>query len=217
MHKALLAFSLLVLALLGGCGGTGSAPGTGHATRVRILAVDPNVGRALFEISCPTKKGDRTSSVKPCAELAENPELVTKPEPFICMMGENMWDFAISGQVNGRPVRSHTASCWTRQMALIGKLGLDFRSHLLPRLTVSMVGPASRVFPPGALNPADLVTCKIHGTHLGLGVPIKIKTTAEESFDGPHIMSRRLEVTRYRDGSVAARCYYSKPLPKESG
>jgi hypothetical protein len=195
---------LLVVALLG-CGGGGDAT----ETRLTILAVNPNVGRAEFRLSCEPAAGDLPSPERACAALRETPELVTSPEPFTCMGGTfSWWDITISGRLGGRPLHSRTSTCWTPQMDLIGKLGIGpaLDAHLLPRRSESLIGGEQRTIPPGVLRPGDLVVCEIAGRRLELGIPIETGVSPETGYGGAGVRTLTLTATRHHDESVTARC-----------
>lgn len=203
---------LVIAASLAGCGGD-QAPstqqGAAQATRVTILAVNPNVGRAVFQLACGPASGDVPSPEHACAALEERPELVTSPNPFTCFGGTfSWWDITISGRLRGRAFSSHISSCWTPQMDLIGRLGIgrSLEAHLLPRRRQELVGGEQRTIPPGVLRPGDLVVCQTHGRRLEQGVPIEPEMSAETGYNGAGVVSVALTVTHHRNGSVTASC-----------
>ena len=205
VRLAAIAVALVAVASVVGCGGGEGA----SATRLTILAVNPNVGRAAFHLSCAPAGGDVPSPSRACAALAAAPDLVTRPKPFICIGGTfSWWDITITGRLRGRAVRAHTESCWTPQMELIGKLGIapTLYAHLLPRRREGMIGGQERTFPPGALRPGDLVICEIRGRRLETGVPIEVEQGSSTGYGGVGVKTVTLTVMRHRDGSVTASC-----------
>lgn len=207
MRNLAAACLLLIAAIVVGCAGKSAA----SPTRVTILAINPNVGRAVFHLSCAPAGGDIPDPAGACAALAAAPDLVTRPEPFSCIGGFNSWwDLTISGRLRGHPFHSHTSSCWTPQMLLIGKLGIaqTLEAHLLPRRHEELIGHEQRTFPPSAMRPGDLVTCKIHGRRLEDGVPLEVVGGGSEAgFGGGGVTTITLRVERHRDGSVTATCF----------
>ena len=202
----------LVAALLAGCGGSRSVAVRGSAaseTRVTILAVNSNVGRAVFHLACEPAGGDLPSAVRACTALHETPSLVTNPTAFICHGGPNSWwDITISGRLRGRVFRSHTATCWTPQMATIGQLGINrsLNAHLAPRRSQELIGGEQRTIPAGLLRPGDLVVCQTRGRRLEDGVPIEVGAHSQTGYSGVGVTSVTLTVTRHRDGLVTASC-----------
>jgi hypothetical protein len=197
----------LVAASLAGCGSGSPKP----STDLTLLAVNPFVGRAAFHLTCAPTGGDLGSPARACAALAAHPELVTSPKPFDCIGGTgSWWDVTITGRLHGRQIHTHTATCWTPQMAMIRRLGIgrwqSLRSHLLPRRREAVFPSTSKTFPSGVLRPADLVTCKILGHKLEDGVPIEYGTSST-GYGGANVTSVTLSVTHNRDGSVTASCH----------
>jgi hypothetical protein len=202
------AAALLIVLLLPGCGGSAES-GSGPETKLTIRAVNPNVGRAAFELSCEPVGGDLPEPERACAALADSPDLVRTPKPFVCAGGLfSWWDLTISGYAHRRPVDTRVSTCWTPQMELIGRLGIgrSLDAHLLPRRTESLVGPARRTLPPGVLEPADLVVCEIDGRRLELGVPVRAEESPETGYSGGGVRTVMLRVTLNRDHSVTADC-----------
>lgn len=205
-------FLLLITVLLAGCGGSDSAAarrGAVPETRVTILAVNPNVGRAVFHLACEPAGGDLPSPARACDALHDTPSLVTNPKPFICHGGPNSWwDITIAGRLRGRAFRSHTATCWTPQMAMIGQLGINrsLAAHLVPRRSQELIGGEQRTIPAGVLRPGDLVVCQTRGRRLEDGVPIEVGAHSQTGYSGVGVTSVTLTVTRHRDGSVTASC-----------
>lgn len=203
---SLVPLALLLLALgVAGCGGHGHAR-VGKTT-LTILAVDPNVGRAAFHLSCAPAGGDVPEPARACAALARSPQLVTSPTPFVCH-GPAWWDVTIRGRLDGRPVSRHVQTCWTEQMALIGGLGIanGLPRHMLPRRTGRLLPGTRRIFPRGVLRPGDAVVCTVHGRRLVGGVPVAVDGAAEIGYDGLGAEPVSLTVARRRDGTVTAAC-----------
>jgi hypothetical protein len=197
---------VLVAVLLAGCG-SGSA---NRATDLTFLAVNPFVGRAVFHLTCAPPGGDLGNPARACAAVAAHPRLVTSPKPFTCMGGTfSWWDVTITGRLRGRQVRTHTSTCWTPQMAMIGRLGIGWeslRAHLLPRRREAVLPSVPKTFPSGAVRPGDLVTCTILGHKLEDGVPIEYGTSSN-GYGGKNVTSVTLSVTHNHDGSVTASCH----------
>jgi hypothetical protein len=182
------------------------------STQLRILALNSHVGRAAFHLACEPPRGDVGDPARACAALANQPELVTRPKPFVCLGGPfSWWDITITGRLQGRPIRTHTSTCWTPQMELIGRLGIgrSLQAHLLPRRRRAVMPGIPRTFSPGLLRPADLVTCNILGHKLEQGVPIQIGTSST-GYGGKNVPPVVLSVTHNRDGSVRASCRKGK-------
>jgi hypothetical protein len=115
---------VLVLAVgifaLAGCGGASN-----KGTKLTMVAVNTNVGRAAFHLSCNPAGGDFPNPEAACAVLADRPQLVTRPQPFVCHGGLfSWWDVTITGQVRGRNLRRSFSTCWTTQSATLGRLGM---------------------------------------------------------------------------------------------
>jgi hypothetical protein len=196
----------LVAVSLAGCG----SGATNRSTDLTFLAVNPYVGRAAFHLTCSPSGGDLRNPARACAAVAADPQLVTNPKPFGCIGGLfSWWDVTITGRLHGRQVRTHTSTCWTPQMAMIGRLGMGWPSlhaHLLPRRREAIFPSSTQTFPSGVLRPGDLVICTIRGHRLEQGVPIAYGTSST-GFNGANVTEVTLGVTRERDGSVTARCH----------
>jgi hypothetical protein len=141
-----------------------------------LLAVNQDIGRAVFHVRCAPARGDLPDNAAACAALASTPDLVTSPKPFTCAGGtSSWWNITISGRIDGHPLTHTVSTCWTPQMAMIRRLGIGSNrtllSHLLPRREATVLPGIARSFPPGALRPGDLITCKILGHRLESGVP----------------------------------------------
>jgi hypothetical protein len=201
------AFVCLVLTLLlAACGGSAKPP----ATALTILAVNSSVGRSVFHLDCGPVSGDVPDPARACAVLAGAPQLITQPKPFTCAGGTfSWWDVTITGRFDRKPIRRFFSTCWTPQMATLGSLHLGWsllQKHLLPMRHVSVFAGTTHVFPPGALQAADVVTCDIRGHRLAMGVPDTIGPGGSVGYGGTNIVSVKLAVARRRDGSVSATC-----------
>jgi hypothetical protein len=208
-RSALLAF--LVAAVLSGCGHQ-----TRAATHLTMLALNTSVGRAEFHLDCAPPGGDLPNATRACAALKKQPQLVTDPKPFTCHGGTfSWWDITISGRLNGDTIRRSVSTCWTPQMATIGRFELSWdvlQKHLLLRRQEALLPGTERVFPPGVLRPADLVTCDILGHQLEVGVPIESGTgPASTGYGGANVVTVTLSVARRPDGSVSATCHRGDP------
>jgi hypothetical protein len=200
------AFLCLVLALpLAACGG--SKP---RATALTILAVNSSVGRSVFHLACGPARGDVPDPARACAALADTPQLITQPTRFVCAGGTfSWWDVTVTGTFESKPIRRFFSTCWTPQMATIGRLHLGWavlQKHLLPKRHVSVFAGTTQVFPPGALRAADVVTCDIRGHQLAMGVPDTIGPGGSVGYGGTNVVSVNLTVAQRRDGSVSATC-----------
>jgi len=198
---------LMVAALVSGCGGGGSTA----ATDLTVVAVNSNVGRAVFHIDCAPTGGDLPNPARACAALLTTPQLVTKPKPFGCIGGlGSWWDVTISGRLNGKPIRRAFSTCWTTQMATLGRFGMGddvLQKHLVPRRHEAVLAGTKRVFPPGVLRPADLVTCDILGHRLALGVPTQTGPSSSTGYGVTNVVSVTLAAALHRDGSITASCH----------
>jgi hypothetical protein len=205
----LLAFVMAVL--LAGCGHKQAAP----ATHLTMLALNSSVGRALFHLDCAPLGGDLPNQRRACAALKKEPQLVSNPKPFTCAGGPfSWWDVTITGRLNGTPIRRTFSTCWTPQMATLGQFGMSWdvlQKHLLPRRHETVLPGTERIFPPGVLRTADLVTCDIRGHHLEVGVPVETGpgSGASMGYGGANVVSVTLTVAHRRDGTVDASCHRS--------
>jgi hypothetical protein len=202
---------LAVAALVAGCGGGGSSP----ATDLTMVAVNSSVGRAVFHVDCAPTGGDLPSPARACAALAAAPQLVTKPKPFRCFGGTtSWWDVTITGRLNGTPIHRAFSTCWTPQMATLGRFGMGgdvLETHLVPRRHEAVLAGTKHVFAPGVLRPSDLVTCDILGHHLALGVPTQTGPSSSSGYGVTNVVYVTLAVALRRDGSVTASCHPTAP------
>jgi hypothetical protein len=197
---------VLLLMLLVGCGGR-----TPPRTQLTITALNSWVGRSVFHLDCGPAGGDLPHPAQACAAVKRAPELLTDPKPFVCVGGtSSWWDVTITGRLNRATIRRTFSTCWTTQMATLGRFGMSWnvlKAHLLPRRRETVLAGTRRVFPPGVLRATDLVTCDILGHHLELGVPVEVGPGASTGYGGAHVLSVVLRVGRNRDGSVTASCH----------
>jgi hypothetical protein len=113
----------LTISALAGCGGAGT-----KGTKLTMVAVNRNVGRAVFHLSCNPAGGDLPRPEAACVALADTPQLVTRPQPFVCKGGpSSWWEVKITGHVRGRELRRAFSTCWTTQSATLGRLGMTVR------------------------------------------------------------------------------------------
>jgi len=198
-----------VVLMAAGCGSTVHVtPGTA----LTIRATNANVGQAVFHLRCAPPRGDLADNAAACAAIRSAPELVTSPKPFNCYGGTtSWWDITIAGRLAGERLYHAVSTCWTPQMEMIRRLGLDrgatLESHLLPRRKAIVYAESERTFAPGALRPGDAVVCNIRGHALEFGVPVPSSTPpGSVGYSGAHIIPVTLELDRKRDGSLVARC-----------
>jgi hypothetical protein len=200
--------------VFGGQKRSASVPGVAvpPGTALNIVAVNPNVGRALFHLRCAPARGDLPDNATACAALASMPTLVRSPKPFVCWGGTtSWWDIMISGRLDGQRIRRTVSTCWTPQMATIDRLGLGrdsvLQSHLVPRRQENVIPGVRRTFLPGVLRAGDLLTCDILGHHLEAGVPSRSGEPSSVGISGNHIDIAILQVSRDRGGTVSASCH----------
>jgi hypothetical protein len=176
-----------------------------------MLAVNSYVGRSVFHLDCTPAGGDLPDPARACAALAHSPQLISEPKPFVCGGGTfSWWDVTISGRLNDKPIRRTFSTCWTPQMATLGRFGMSWavlQKHLLPRRHEAVMPGTTHVFAAGLLRPADLITCDIRGHHLALGVPNSAGRGASVGYSGAKIASVTLTVIQRRDDSVSATCH----------
>ena len=188
-------------------------------TSLTMLALNGEVGRAVFHLRCTPAGGDLPNPAKACAAIQQQQELITAPRPFICAGADfSWWDITISGRLDGAPVWQHFSTCWTTQMETLGRLGLSWRvlrKHLVLRRHGVVLAGTTRVFAPGVLRPVDLVVCKILGHRLEAPVPIAAGPEGgggvTVGYGGGSITSVFLTVKRNLDDSVTAHCDQGKP------
>ena len=150
--------------------------------------------------------------------MGANSALVVKPKVWTCVGGQfSWWDISITGYVGVRSIHTKISTCWTPQMAMIGRLlspsprssdvsWRTLRAHLLPRRRVTLHGKTRKTFAPGVLHPGDLVTCRYRGRKLDLGVGDSTGRSAETGYNGVGVTPVWLTVTYSRDTSVTAWC-----------
>jgi hypothetical protein len=205
---------LLLIPPLAGCGSSQPSEGA-PATQLTMRAVNTSVGRAVFHLDCEPPGGDLPDPLRACAALAERPDLVTSPKPFTCFGGTfSWWDITISGRLNGEAIDHAFSTCWTPQMDTLGRFGMSWdvlQNHLLPRRHEEVLPETTRVFAPGVLEAADLVTCDIRGHHLDIGVPVDTGPGGSVGYNGANVVSVTLTLGRHADGSVEASCHTGDP------
>jgi hypothetical protein len=114
---------LISIAVLSGC-----AHGRSPRTKLTIRAVNSSVGRAVFHLECEPPGGDLPRPERACTALARNPDLVTRPEPFVCPGGRfSWWDITIRGRLDGKQIERSFSTCWTPQMATLGRFGMTWQ------------------------------------------------------------------------------------------
>jgi hypothetical protein len=200
-----LATVLAAAAIFVGCGQTQDLASP-RATELVLTAVNPNVGRARYELRCDPPGGDLPDPERACAARSADPTLVTDPEPFTCFGGTfSWWDLTLTGRFRGEEVEARVSTCWTRQMALIDELGLGGDlPRLLPRRTRTLNGGESATYPPGELEPGDLVVCLAQGKRLELGVGFPGHGPRFVGWDPTPDVASTVETRP--DGSVHAEC-----------
>jgi hypothetical protein len=133
------------------------------------------------------------------------------PRPFICGGGTRSgWGITITGTLEGKPVKSEFGTCWTEQMATLGRFGMSWdvlQAHLLPRRHEKVLPETTRVFEPGALEVADLITCDIRGHRLEAGVPDYTGAPLTVGYNGANVVGVTMTVERHDDASVAVDCH----------
>ena len=197
---------LLVLSFAAGCG---SITTNLAGTKLTLTAFNSMVGKAVFHLTCAPAGGDVANATAACAALHGDPKLVTAPKPFICLGGPtSWWDVTISGRLAEKQVRRKFSTCWTPQMATLGKLGLasQLGRHVLRRRRGIVAAGTTRTFPGDSLRPGDLLVCTIRGHKLELGVPDTIGPMGSMDWGGKYVRSVVLTGNRRGDGSVTASC-----------
>jgi hypothetical protein len=179
-------------------------------TQLTLVALNTNVGRAVFHLDCGPAGGDLPNPTRASEAIAASPQLITNPKPFTCLGNPRIWwDVTITGRLNGQLIRRAVTTCWPPKMATLGQLGVSWnvlQAHLVPRRRESVPAGTKRTFPSGVLRPSDLVTCNIRGHHLELGVPKVTERPTFTGFGGKKHDYVSLGVTRHADGSVTAAC-----------
>ncbi|HZU20348.1 MAG TPA: hypothetical protein VE982_03925 [Gaiellaceae bacterium] len=200
----LVRFALVALAAaaLAACGATRHP-----ATSLTLVAENDDLGRAAFHLRCGPTGGDLPDPAAACRAVARDPALVRRPKPFVCHGGpQSWWNVTVTGQLRGRRVATRFSTCWTPQMATISALGIGraLPSHVQPRRHAVVLPGATKLLV--GLRPGDLVTCRVLGRELRLGVPSTVGATADVGFGGGDTRELRLALTRGADGAVAATC-----------
>jgi hypothetical protein len=212
MRLGWLVILLLALASLTACGNDSAPP----SIALKITAVNPYVGRAIFHLHCTPPRGDLVDNGRACAALAAEPTLVSSPKPFVCLGGTtSWWDITISGRIDGRRLHRSVSTCWTPQMTMIGRLGLararSLESHLLPRRIGRVLPGVPRTFAPGRLRAGDVVTCNIRRHYLSVGIPPRSDVPLFTGYSGAHVVTVTLEIVRNPDGTLLASCHDGAP------
>jgi hypothetical protein len=192
--------ALFLLLAITGCGGGMNLAGT----KLRLTAVNPIVGQAVFHLDCGPTGGDVSDPSSACSALGNDPRLVTSPQPFTCLGGPSSWfDMTISGRLGGKPVHQKFSTCWTPQMATLKKLGLasSLEGHVLQRRHGLVRPGIPRTFPAGALRPGDLLVCKALHRSVEMGIPDSVGPIGSVGSAGATLTGRR-----HADGSVTASC-----------
>lgn len=198
-------------------GSPSSRNGNAAGTRLTFIAVNSNVGRAIFHLSCSPPGGDVPSPQRACAALRRKPRVVLKPKIWTCVGGMfSWWDIKITGHLGSRPVETKMSTCWTPQMEMIGRLlsakssdssSRVLRAHLLPRRHVTLRGKSRRTFEPGMLHPGDLVTCRYRGRKIDQGVENRRGAGGGDGLDWgqrhPRLAHRHLQPRQGRYGVVS--------------
>jgi hypothetical protein len=215
--------ALLVLALAG-CGSGMNLAGT----RLRLTAINPNVGLAVFHLDCGPSGGDVNDPAAACSALGHDPRLVISPQPFTCLGGPTSWfDVTIAGRLAGKPVDRKFSTCWTPQMATLGKLGIanSLGRHVRPRRRGLVLARRTHTFPPGTLRPGDLIVCTILHHRLELPIPqrqdpigktgvrfggklVEVGNSPNETIK--NAVNVTLSRTRNANGSITASCHRGK-------
>lgn len=198
--------ALVAAVVLAGCGENRAAV---VKTQLTMLVTNWNGSRAAFHLSCQPPRGDFPSPAKSCAWVEKDPKIVTKPKLIMCIGPSVGPQVDFSGLIDGRPVRSDFSLCgWTYGMRLV-RVGLygafvynDFGKHLLPLRPLVLKKPTVKTYPPGKLEPADLVSCDIAGSHIELPVPF----VAGWEKTPPLLGTAILNVYRHHNGSVTVSC-----------
>jgi hypothetical protein len=89
------------------------------------------LGTARFTLRCSPDGGTLPGATRVCELLARNPSLLLAPKPFTCVGGlTSWWTIDARGTLHGKRVRTHFATCWTPQQALIRALDLHWKTLL---------------------------------------------------------------------------------------
>ena len=179
-------------------------------TKLTLKAVNPNVGQAVFHLTCGPAGGDVADPAAACAALDRDPKLVTEPQPYTCLGGPSSWfDMTISGRLAGKRVHRKFSTCWTPQMTTLRKLGLanSLTRHVLRRRHGLVAAGLTRTFPPGVLRPGDLLICKILHHRLQMGIPDSFGPIGSIGTGGRDVVRVNLTGRRKTDGSLTATCH----------
>lgn len=113
--------------------------------------------------------GDIPDPERACSALEADPGLLSNAQPDDDCGGmfANV-DITISGELDGQSFDAKVESCgWGPQIGLLTALGIssqgELRSHTLPPHDQVLHVGQQRTFPPGELQPGDLVVCDIPG------------------------------------------------------
>ena len=178
-------------------------------TKLRLTAINPNVGLAVFHLECDPAGGDVSDPAAACAALGHDPRLIKSPQPFTCLGGPSAWfDLTISGRLAGKPVHRKFSTCWTPQMATLDKLGLasSLGRHVLPRRHGLVLPGRTRTFQSGALRPGDLLVCRLrHRARVQMGIPDTHGPIGSAGSGRAHD-ALTLTASRSADGSITASC-----------
>lgn len=194
---------LLLIPTLAGCAIAQDQAAEG--TELTIRAVNSGVGRAEFHLSCEPPRGDLPDPARACAALSRAPDLVTHPEPIGCRAQWCAWDVTIEGSLDGKSIDTDFVTYWTEQTLGLGISRVVLQKNLLPRRHEELLPETKRVFEPGELEVADLITCDIRGHHLEAGVPSDTGPLTV-GYSGATV-GVYLTVQRREDGSVVADCH----------
>jgi hypothetical protein len=201
-----LALALVLLTAAAGCGSGTNLAGT----KLTLTAINPNVGQAIFHLDCDPARGDVTDPSAACAALSRDPALISSPQPFTCIGGPSSWfDMTISGRLAGKRVHEKFSTCWTPQMATLGKLGLanSLGRNVLRRRRGVVHPGIRRTFAPGTLRPGDILVCRILHHRVQMGIPDTLGSIGSTGVGGRDVVSMTLTGTRKADGSVTASCH----------
>jgi Subtilisin inhibitor-like len=191
---------------------TGCEIGQEQGTELTIRASNERAGRAEFHLSCDPPGGDLPNPARACAALSEEPGLVTRPEPIECRVQYCPWGVTIEGSLDGKSIDVDLITGLPVEdlgiYGILGRLGISWellQKHVTRR-RVEIRPETRRVFEPGELEVADLVTCDIRGHHLEASVLSHSGSPVTVGYGGTNNMVTMTVQTR-EDGSVAADCH----------